>query len=258
MAWSKDAQDDTDYLDFGVAPVTGTGARTTLFRFKTSDTYAGVVRRMGGWGNASSGQKWGWRLDHAASYHFRMEVDGGYGTSTTAGLNDGVWHYVGFGVPASDNLANLVMFIDGSKETVTTSNQTVNTGSTNDLWLGVDSNSSAIPGAICEYADMAIYDRLLSDNEFAAITGNHLTPLNIPNGLVLYAPLIREYQEIMGLGALSEVGGGTNTSIAAHPPTRGRTAQILQFPPGAAVVGTTGKSNPFNGPLGGPLAGILG
>jgi hypothetical protein len=89
-------------------------------------------------------------------------------------------------------------------------------------------------GALAEFA---VWNRILDVNEIASL-GAGLTPSCIPNGLVLYAPLIRDAVDMRGQGAAPTV---TGTAVYPHP-------RVYETPsgqdfsvPAAAVSGVSGS-----------------
>jgi hypothetical protein len=237
MAWRKTVSEATTRIQpgNGFVPASGTAARSVCFAFKTSDTYS-TQRYMGGWGVNAVGEAYRWRLDPTYSYSFRIEVNSGNIVFSTTGLNDGNWHFVVFGSDASADIVDTVCYIDGTLQTTTTSaSRAINTATTYGLHIGVDYGqvvSNGTFGPVCEYAEVAVFDRKLSAGEMIALSKG-VSPALLPNGRLQYWPLIRQYVDYDGSTAPSVVG--SNYTISTHPPIIYPSAQKLQFPLAAAT-----------------------
>lgn len=148
--------------------------------------------------------------------------------SDSTWTND-VWTY-DFGSSANDPVA----YRNGSSVTVT--ERVTPSGSADyakdvaNLAIGSYSDGSG------EYwdgkiAELAIWNRILTAAE-AAILGDGYSPLFIPNGLVFYAPMIRNVQDLKS----GNTGTITGATVANHPRIIYPSAQELRrFKPSAAI-----------------------
>ena len=260
MAWSKDAANTSTYLDYGVVPISGSGARTIVHLFKTTTT----ANSLAGWGTDSSLARFGWKPWVTASFAMQISINGGNFYGSTTGLNDGVWHIAAFGIPAGGAIKDAEMCVDGNVETITySSDVNINTGTDNNLFVGYDASGAAPSGAIAEHGGLAIYDRMFGSAELLAAS-KVFNPGSNPRGLIIHSPLIREFQDLMGLATITEQGGA-NASISAHPVINQPAApQILQFPPVAAAAGRVMSSLAGygglagHGGIAGPHGGLAG
>ena len=186
-AWRKTGNNNTTYLDMGIVPVSGTAARSVVFSFKNNQL--DQTRRMGGWGN-SGPDGFRWRLDNINDFAFRVETGSGNARgTTTTGLDDDLWHKVAFGVGDSADIDDLQMVVDGILQAITSSSSTIDTGTDNDLSIGID-QSETTNGPPCAYQELAVYDRLLTATEMEQLTVPHgRTPEWIPEGRIVYFPL---------------------------------------------------------------------
>lgn len=121
-----------------------------------------------------------------------------------------VWTY-DFG--SSANLP--VAYRDGVSQTITIRANPIGTADyakdDGNLRIGAYQDGSA-EYWLGKIAEFAIWNRILTAAE-AAILGKGYSPLFIPNGLVFYAPLIRNVPDLKGGGS----GTVTNAAVFAHP-----------------------------------------
>ena len=228
------------YLTGGVTPVSGTGARTVCWRFRTSGADG---LQMWGWeGGATTGAKYQCRFDTS---RLRLEVQGAawVGTATP---DDGAWHAVAFATPASDDLSGTVCYLDGSADTRSNSGTaTINTGTSNNLTIGNTPGGLATSTFDGDMAEYAVWDVELTTAELVMLTGGLVSPLLVrPESLVYFVPFVRdEDRDIVGGDTLSVTGTGS-VSVADHPrvfyPRRSRGIALT---PGGG--GGGGSGNPW-------------
>jgi len=170
-----------DYVIFsGFDGVTGTQPRTMsawIRRVENNDTILS-------WGQNVAGEKWIMRVNNTATApavmgELRVEVNNGYVVGTTL-LTDGAWHHVAAVFPVGgDNVLDVLLYVDGARETVSISkSQAVNTTS-RDVWLGRGHNDNYMTGDI---DDVAIWDVALTDAQIDEIY-NGGVPFDLSAGL---------------------------------------------------------------------------
>lgn len=153
-----------DYVEIpGFKGITGQASRTCVAWVKTTD----VTKDFLSWGEDSTGGRWVVRINDNGE--LRAQVLGGYIIGTTK-INDGAWHHIAVVLEndGSPQISNARLYVDGRRETRTTSsNCAVNTGSLDDVRIGLFSVSQRyFRGQI---DDVRIYDRALSDDEISAM-----------------------------------------------------------------------------------------
>lgn len=104
------------------------------------------------------------------------------------------------------------------------------------------------------YGDFAIWDRVLTADEAAALSDGY-SPLYFQNGLRNYYPLITNSNDLVGGTTISTYDNGTTVAhftkyISLPPP-------LIFHAPAAAPAGANPKG-PLGMPLHGPLAGPIG
>jgi hypothetical protein len=155
----------------GYKGITGTGARTSIIFFKTSQS--NISPRLFGWGTTNTGEKWNISLD-ATTYRPRAEVAGGavVANTTTPDVTDQLWHMVASSVPASGTVNDIKLYVDGELITdtsITSGTTSVNTASGSDVSLGA-SQADASPGYLNgSISQFLIYNRQLSDFEIKIV-----------------------------------------------------------------------------------------
>lgn len=156
---------------------------------------------------------------------------GGYRQAlSTTGYTTGVWHHA-CGVFASPT--SRAAYIDGGSKGTNTDSQTPS---------GIDRTSigrlgDSSPGFYMSgyLADIAIWNAALTDAEVASL-GEGFSPLLIrPQSLVMYLPLIREIQDVVGGLAFTNNG----STVADHIPKLYLPAapHIITAPPVAPPAG---------------------
>ena len=167
---SLDGVDDYANIS-GYKGITGTGARTSIIFFKTSQS--NISPRLFGWGTTNTGEKWNISLD-ATTYRPRAEVAGGavVANTTTPDVTDQLWHMVASSVPASGTVNDIKLYVDGELITdtsITNGTTSVNTASGSDVSLGA-SQADASPGYLNgSISQFLIYNRQLSDFEIKIV-----------------------------------------------------------------------------------------
>jgi arylsulfatase A-like enzyme len=155
-------------LDSTYLPPSGASARTITAWVKATPGTSGAIVA---WGPNTNTKKWHFRLESATANTgaLRVEVTGGY-IIGTRDLRDGQWHHVActFTNDGSPNVTDVKLYVDGTPETISTSqSQTVDTDGTSlPVTIGVDSQNRYFNGVIDE---VRIYRRALSPAEIAAV-----------------------------------------------------------------------------------------
>lgn len=129
--------------------------------------------------------------------------------------DSGVWtnHVVTYDYGSTSN--DPIWYKNGSSVTVTEifapSGSSQYTTDTGNLRIAAYENGSA-EYWLGKIAEFGIWNRILTPTE-AAILGKGFSPLFIPNGLVFYAPLVRNTQDIRS----GRTGTVTNAVVFPHP-----------------------------------------
>ena len=159
----------TGYLEAaGYKGITGGSSRTVSAWIKTTANNGNILY----WGTASSGQKWGFRLQNNANTGvlgaLRLECHSGYIVGSTP-VNDGQWHHV-VAVLDSDgspNVNEVKLYVDGVRETLSVAtDEPINTVAGTDVLIGKGETSIWFPGSI---DDVRIYDLALTPVEIALL-----------------------------------------------------------------------------------------
>jgi arylsulfatase A-like enzyme len=165
--WNQAIQFDgaTEFVSIGsYLPPAGTSARTTAAWIKTTGTGSIIA-----WGPNATSVKWMMRIESGVSFTgaLRLEVGGG-SVVGTRDLRDGLWHHVAAVLPqlASPNATNIILYVDGTVETLSSkSTSAINTTSAI-ATIGVDTQNRYFAGTIDE---VRIYNRALTAGEIAAL-----------------------------------------------------------------------------------------
>jgi hypothetical protein len=233
-----------DYVQFGTTPVSGTGARTVIWRVLTSDTND---RYMWGWeGGAASGSKYQCRLD---TQRPRLECQGAAWIATNT-ITDGAWHTIAYATPANDDLTNTVCYIDGSSETRANSGTvTINTETDENWALGNTPTAPSSSILTCYLAEYAVWDVELTADELAIATGENYSPEFFRRAsLVTYVRGIRDdYADIIANDVGVPTSAGTGVGTAPHPPVIYPSSRSIFAPAAAAAAGAPYPRTPsFN------------
>jgi len=200
------------------------------FYFDSVAQYRRIMQNGNAWPNLD----WDWEFDDGFGLVF---ADHGWSTGTGSWSiskpSTGSWVHLCYTYDAGSTGNNPVIYKDGASQSITereTPSGTYSYSQTN-FYLGSDSGSGQYHDG--RMAEIAIWDRVLTSGE-VAILGDAYSPLFIPNGLVLYLPLMgRTSPEIELIGGSN--GTLTETSAISHPriiyPSL---AQIRRFGAGAA------------------------
>jgi hypothetical protein len=148
----------------GYLPPSGTSARTTAAWIRTTNTGAIIA-----WGPNTTSRKWHMRLENSTSSTGALRVEiGGGSVRGTKDLRDNQWHHVVGVLPAlaAPNATNLLLYVDGVLEPLTSSVASPITTDSVSATIGVDSQNRYFDGLIDE---VRIYDRALTTSEIAAV-----------------------------------------------------------------------------------------
>jgi|GEM_PF-383103 len=154
----------------GYKGVAGGASRTCSAWIRTPLT--ATEQNIVTWGAGQAGQKWMFRVQ--ATGQLAVGVWGGYiqGSRVVA---DGKWHHVAAVLDndGSPDVGEIRLYVDGVLETHTTvsAQQTINTASTQDVYLAVLSESNLLNYFAGTLDDLRIYGRSLSDQEIALLAG---------------------------------------------------------------------------------------
>jgi hypothetical protein len=153
-----------DYVEImGYKGITGTQSRTCCAWIKTITTQQSVILS---WGADQNGQKWTFRVESNGT--LGVGVWGGYIT-TTAKVNDGLWHHVAavLNDDGSPSVNEILLYIDGVLQSTTASStQTVGTIASQDVILGAFKNAGVTAAYFNGVLDeVCLYDRALGSNE---------------------------------------------------------------------------------------------
>lgn len=127
--------------------ITGTDSRTYEAWIKTSTEDVIILAN----GTNSTGQKWVFRVQGGK---LRIETNGANLVGSTD-LDDGQWHHVAVVLDSSvsADLDHTTLYVDGFAETISSSGSTsnsINTASTQNLWIGTDHNNRTFEGYLDE------------------------------------------------------------------------------------------------------------
>ncbi|MEM1323065.1 MAG: LamG-like jellyroll fold domain-containing protein [Bacteroidota bacterium] len=180
--------------------ISGTESRTFEAWVKTTSTEADAIM---GYGANSTAQKWVVRTDGG---QLRIEVNGGYKRGTTS-INDGVWHHIAVVLDNSGGatLNNTTLYVDGVVESISGSSNTsttLNTASSQGMWIGYDHSSRYFDGEIEEVRVWNVARTVAQVRETM-----HLTLNGLETGLVAYYQM----NEASGSTTKDGVGGADGT-----------------------------------------------
>lgn len=143
-----------------------------------------------------------------------MELTGGLTVrveGATGAIAAGGWQPTGFSF-LQNNGSGLRLYIDGAEDAnspVSTPDESI--GNPPDaFWLGKAGSGDDMVGDI---AEVAMWSRVLTTGEFA-ILGAGYSALFLPEGLIFYAPIIRDTRDIIS----GHAGSITGAVVADHPP----------------------------------------
>ena len=215
---------NSESLSSPTQPVTGTGARAAELWFKTSSTADMAITSYG-----SSGSGAWWRIRIENGVILQRVFSGTMSWSNT--WNDGNWHHLVMQVAASSTLNDVDLYIDGTLQTRSGSNnRAINTGS-GDFYIGAESTGDFFDGDIDE---VRYWDRVLTANEitwlynsgngraYSALSGgtDYRSTVLADNPLFYY-----RLGETSGTTAYDEVATANNGTYY-NTPTLGQTGAI--------------------------------
>ncbi|MEO1514632.1 MAG: LamG-like jellyroll fold domain-containing protein [Bacteroidota bacterium] len=127
--------------------ITGGAARTYEAWIKTTENTGAIIAN----GINSSGEKW---IIYVQNSQLRAEINGAYIRGTTL-LDDGEWHHIAVVLDNSGGatLGDVVLYVDGQVETLSGSantTNTINTASSQNVWIGIDHHNRFFDGMIDE------------------------------------------------------------------------------------------------------------
>ncbi len=169
------------------------------------------------WGTDTTGVKWVLRVQTsgaapAVAGALRVEVNNGYTVGTTP-LTDGRWHHVAAVLPEhKTNVVDVLLYVDGKLETVSTSLSRVLATGTREVRLGIDTGTTLWLGGLMD--DAAIWDTPLTAADIAYLHGNG-TPPDIGGGSRRSAVWVRLPELKRNTEIRAHWG---NASLAAAPP----------------------------------------
>lgn len=159
--------------------------------------------------------------------------DGNWNTPANS-VSIGVWTHVAVTYAGSATTDDPLIYLDGVSQTITkisspTGSQEGDSG--NDFDIGNNATPGVRPfdGSI---AEIAYYNRVITAQEVAILASRH-SPLFVPNGLVLYLPLIGKTSpeiNIMGTGNGTITGAVVDDHLGIVYPTP---AQLTNLTPGS-------------------------
>jgi autotransporter-associated beta strand protein len=157
--------------------INGSGTKTIVSWFKTSNPSSGTTRYLWGWSPTNG-------LTNGADLRFgvqngglRFEITGGAATNTVSLVNDGNWHMAAAIIEANDTISTIQFYLDGNLITATgNTSQLINTAGTggsgpptpNEFYIGSNGNGTA-NNWIGSIDDVRIYNTALSKAELDAI-----------------------------------------------------------------------------------------
>lgn len=171
----------SQWVDTGWDAISGTGARTVVCTFLTTDTDGSASDNpLFGWGGSNGG-------DNGAA--FQVSIENGVfwlriyngATSWGSGFNDGDVHTLAISAPASATLANVRMVADGKNLGLGSGTAAINTragaGTYQSLRMAVSLNTAiALEYLTGTEMLLMVYDRQLTVAELQAITADPFGP----------------------------------------------------------------------------------
>ncbi len=163
----------------GYEAITGTAARSHSFWVKTTTT--SQIRPVS-WGPAG-GLLWATTFNSLATDQVVLFTGNGnqktLSGSETVSVTDGQWHHIAITAPASGTMADILIYIDATLQTLDPSSPSTNTYNTTagtDLTIGSDSaGSNKFVGCLDE---VAVFDKVLDQTEITRIY-NEQKPIHI-------------------------------------------------------------------------------
>lgn len=202
----------TDRISYQL-PVAAGGLFTVALRFRTTVATANV-QLFGHWSNGSRNGL-GVLLNITAG---KITI-AGYDASTqrmavlgSPTVNDGNWHSLVVSCNATNGGTNTI-YVDGTSAGSTTSSAQWGAVAGTNVVLG-DSLDSFWGSYVGDIADVGFWNGLAFSANDAATYNQGFSPVRIrPDGLELYAPLVRDHQCKMGTTLVSLTG----TTVSDHP-----------------------------------------
>ncbi len=147
-------------------------------------------------------------------FAWEWDTGGGEWATPNGGILSGNQYRVAVSYDGNLDTNAPTMFVDGVKETVSEPSSPSGTRQALSSTMRIGNRGNQDRSFDGEISELAIWNRLLSDAEGIAVT-NGFSPLFFPEGLVFYAPLIRETLDYAGGVTLTLTG----TTVATHPST---------------------------------------
>lgn len=199
--------------------ITGT---STVAKNLTNFTLAGWINYSGGntmqsfgFGSSNIHNTYiGWYATTPRQIYF--VVANGSNANGYVAKNVTGWHHAAFTFDGSQtgNSNRLKIYFDGVNETATFAgtipSATSNNAANEDVRIGQDVNGTFGSG---EYAEIGAWQATLNAEEISSLYKGMKPNLVRPDSLVLYTPLVREIQDVVGGITLTD----TNTTVATHP-----------------------------------------
>lgn len=206
----------TDRIAFDSLTAQGTTSVCALaFRFKTTQVTVNAI--LAARWNSSSRNGWGMILNNTLNKVLLQTYGGASvvasGTST-ATVNDGNWHDLVLNHTNASGGTSKV-YIDGVLDITTGANSSAVGPNANFLQFG-DSYDTFWPSYVGDIADVGFWHGInLTADEVAAYRRGFSARLIQPSIQELYAPMVNDHQDKMGLPIGS--AGFSGTTVSAHP-----------------------------------------
>jgi hypothetical protein len=133
-----------------------------------------------------------------------------------ADISGSTWHHLCATRAGAGAGAATTLYVDGASVASSANPSPAGARTTGEDCVSIGENANLgndLDGRACEFF---VYNRELSADEVSVIGASKCSPTMVPNGLVWYAPAIRELTEYMQAGTASLTA--TNATVIEHPP----------------------------------------
>jgi hypothetical protein len=216
-----------------VTSLTAHNAQRTYAWWAKFNSYSNFARVLEKWNAAASQMETLQYEDAVANFSFIRVFSGGTGrwSINAATLSTGVWAHYALVYDSSSASNDPQWYRQGATiSQVEVNNPTSGTATTNSdayTWGNRQSDLARVVDA--DFAEMAIWNALLTAGEIAALARGFSALRIRANSLVQYIPAVRDMIDLKNSGG---VGGGG--AVREHPPIMGVPSPIIGVPSAAA------------------------
>jgi hypothetical protein len=235
---ATDGVGSTDVIDTGVSQ--HAAQRTYAVRWLAHSNGPGAVARLINKDTAGTIVETMFIQNNAGNeiIAFRRQYSGGDGIWFANHLGFEVWHNVIFTLDdsAAGNTANI--WINGNLATLAGNQPSIGTVVNNANNYLIGNRSTADRNFDGTLEEVAIWDRILTDDEIRAITGDCASPLVFPRSLRSYFPLVRDVKNIKG-STVSVTGTAVKPHGRVYYPGVRRNLGIQNSTPNVTIASST-------------------